>query len=197
MKKTVGLLGGSFDPVHFVHLNLAICLMESCSLDEVWFIPTSISPFKEDAPPGASSEHRLAMLRIALAPIKKFRILDWEIHETGVVYTIDTVRKIAQDHLLKLHLLLGEDHLASFHRWKEAEELIQLAPPLIGAREGVETLPSLSSDLREKLKSGRVKIPLLDISSTNIRQRLAQKRYCGHLVPAAALEYIQQNHLYT
>lgn len=192
-KKNVGILGGSFDPVHFGHLNLALCLMESCALDEVLFVPTSISPFKENAPPAASAEQRLAMLKIALAPLKKFRIVDWEIHSKGPAYTIDTVRKISEDHSLKLHLLIGEDHLTSFHRWKDVEELVQLAPPLIGAR---ETAGKSSSSLVEKLHLVRIKIPLFDISSTTVRERLAQKKYCGHLVPAPVLEYIQQNHLY-
>lgn len=190
-KKNVGILGGSFDPVHFGHLNLALCLMESCSLDEVLFVPTSVSPFKENAPPMASAEHRLAMLKIALSPLKKFRIIDSEIHSKGPAYTIDTVRKISQDPSLKLHLLIGEDHLASFHRWKDVEELVRLAPPLIGTRSS-----SSPSALEEKLHLVRVKIPLFDISSTTVRERLAQKKYCGHLVPAPVLDYIQRNHLY-
>ena len=190
-KKNVGILGGSFDPVHFGHLNLALCLMESCSLDEVLFVPTSVSPFKENAPPMASAEHRLAMLKIALSPLKKFRIIDSEIHSKGPSYTIDTVRKISQDPSLKLHLLIGEDHLASFHRWKDVEELVRLAPPLMGTRSS-----SSPSALEEKLHLVRVKIPLFDISSTTVRERLAQKKYCGHLVPAPVLDYIQRNHLY-
>jgi nicotinate-nucleotide adenylyltransferase len=193
IKKKVGILGGSFDPVHFGHLNLAICLMESCGLDEVLFVPTSLSPFKENAPPKASPEHRLAMLKLAIDPIKKFRILDWEIHNKGPAYTIDTVRRLPQD---ELHLLIGEDHLSSFDRWKEVDELIQLAPPLIGARETVSGHSSLPPELEKKLRSKRIKIPLLDISSTNVRERLTQKKYCGHLVPALVLNYIQQNHLY-
>jgi nicotinate-nucleotide adenylyltransferase len=195
-KKKVGILGGSFDPVHFGHLNLAICLMESCSLDEVLFVPTSLSPFKETAPPVATAKHRQAMLKVAIAPIKEFRILDWEISALGPTYTIDTVRKISQDRSLELHLLIGEDHLAAFHRWKEVEELIQLAPPLIGTRETADRLSKLPADLEKKLRPGCVKIPLLDISSTNIRERLAQKKYCGHLLSATVLDYIQHNHLY-
>ena len=196
VKKKVGILGGSFDPVHFGHLNLAISLMESCSLDGVLFVPTRLSPFKENAPPHVSVEHRLAMLKIALSVIDKFRIIDWEIHGQGPAYTIDTVRRLSQDHTLELHLLIGEDHLPSFHRWKEVEELIQLAPPLIGAREGASAFDTLPSQMQEKLRHGRVKIPLFDISSTHIRERLAHKKYCGHLVPAEVLQYIQQNQLY-
>ncbi len=187
MKKKIGILGGSFDPVHFGHLNLAICLMESCALDEVLFIPTRLSPFKEHIPPIASAEHRLAMLKKALAPLPQFKIIDWEIHGQGPAYTIDTVRKLITPSV-QLHLLLGEDHLSSLDRWKEGEELIRLAPPLIGSRK--------TSDTPIAAPFPRIKIPLLEISSTTIRERLAHKKYCGHLVPAIVLDYIHQNHLY-
>jgi nicotinate-nucleotide adenylyltransferase len=196
MKKKVGILGGSFDPVHFGHLNLAICLMESCSLEEVLFVPTSLSPFKENAPPIISAEHRLAMLKIAIAPLKKFSIVESEIYQKGPAYTIDTVRKISKDFSLQLHLLIGEDHLESLHHWKEIDELMRLAPPLVGTREIHGKTPSLSMIEQKTFKLQMVKIPLLDISSTAIRQRLSQKKYCGHLVPAGVLAYIQNNHLY-
>jgi nicotinate-nucleotide adenylyltransferase len=181
MKKT-GILGGTFDPVHFGHLNLAISIMEECSLDEVLFVPASLSPFKEAVPPIASAQHRKEMLKLAIAPIKQFRILDWELQKDGPAFTIDTVRKLAKDPTLELHLILGEDHLASLHRWKEADELFRLAPPLIGTRgeSGGKT----------------INIPSFDISSTQVRDRLSQKKYCGHLVPAAVLEYIDKNKLY-
>jgi nicotinate-nucleotide adenylyltransferase len=156
--------------------------MEECSLDEVLFVPASLSPFKEAAPPKASAQHRKEMLKLAIAPIKQFRILDWELQKDGPAFTIDTVRKLAKDPALELHLILGEDHLASLHRWKEADELLRLAPPLIGTR--------------GKSEGKTINIPSFDISSTQVRARLSQKKYCGHLVPAAVLEYINKNKLY-
>lgn len=193
MKRKIGILGGSFDPVHFGHLNLAICLMESCGLDEVLFVPTSLSPFKEATPPVATSLERFTMLKSALKPLEKFHINEEEIHRSGPVYTIDTVRKLAQNKHLQLHLLLGEDHLHTFHKWKDVEELILLAPPLIGGRTTeMTTLPKdfTATPLRT------VKIPLLDISSTMIRERLFQGKYCGHLVPAEVLDLIKKKNLY-
>jgi nicotinate-nucleotide adenylyltransferase len=186
MQRKVGILGGSFDPIHFGHLNLAISLMEACSLDEVLVIPTSLSPFKEGKPPLASAEHRLAMLKLVLAPLRAFRLIDSELHAKGPSYTIDTVRKLSQDPSMQLHLLIGEDHLASLHRWKEAEELLRLSPPLVGAREVGEAS-------RQK---NVYRIPIFEISSTNVRKRLSEKKYCGHLVPAPALDYIQKHKLY-
>jgi len=184
MKKKVGILGGSFDPVHFGHLNLGLSLKEKCHLDEVLFVPAGLSPFKESAPPFASAKHRLSMLKIAIQPILGFRVLDWELDADGPSYTIDTIRRLSADPSLELHLLIGEDHLASLHKWKDAEELLELAPPLIGARNSM------------RAEAHIYKIPLFDISSTVVRERLIQKKYCGHLVPAKVLEYIEDHHLY-
>lgn len=198
MKKKIGILGGSFDPIHFGHLNLGIRLLEEAGLDEVLFVPSSLSPFKESAPPVAAAEHRSAMAKLAIGPVPAFRLLDWELHGSSPAFTIDTVRKLSRDSTLELHLLIGEDHLASFQHWKEAEELIRLAPPFVGTRNLKDEGPlsQITSKLQEALRKARVKIPQFDVSSTEIRKRLSQKRYCGHLVPASVLDYIQLYHLY-
>jgi nicotinate-nucleotide adenylyltransferase len=193
--KKLGILGGSFDPVHFGHLNLAISLMEACALDEVLFVPAFLSPFKQNAPPVASAEQRKMMLKLAISPIQKFHILDWELQSKGPVYTIDTVRKLSSDPSLHLFLILGEDHVASFHQWKDVEELVRLAFPLIGTR-GPGDLSQLPVEFQEKICSRRVKVPYFEISSTTIRARFSQQKYCGHLVPAPVLDYIEKHHLY-
>lgn len=190
----VGILGGSFDPIHLGHLNLAISLAEAADLEKVVFVPTSLSPFKEITPPVASADHRMQMLKRALHSIPFFEILDWEIKSQGPTYTIDTVRRLAKDSSSELHLLIGEDHLPLFHRWKEVEELIRLAPPLIGAREA--ELTQVSTEWQKKLHKHRVEIPLFDISSTQIRKRLAEKKYCGHLLAASVESYIMESKLY-
>ena len=180
MKKKVGIFGGTFDPVHFGHLNLAISMMEACALEQVFFVPAFQSPFKGNAPPSASADHRRAMLQLAIAPIKSFKLIDWELQQEGPSYAIDTVRKLAKDSSLELHYLLGQDHQATFHRWKNADELARLAPPLFASREG----------------EGGVAIPRFEISSTKVRERLFRHQYCGHLIPAPVLEYIQHHQLY-
>lgn len=195
MTKKVGIFGGTFDPIHFGHLNLAICMMEACDLDEVLFVPTSLSPFKENAPPKASAEHRKVMVKLAIEPVKKFRILDWEMQTQGPTFTIDTVRKLSSDPSLQIHLILGEDHVASFPRWKDVEDLIRLAAPLIGTRE-LGDLSQLPVEFQEKLRNAKIQVPSFEISSTNIRSRLSQKKYCGFLVPPVVLEYIDKNQLY-
>ncbi len=184
MKKKIGILGGSFDPVHFGHLNLAVHMLEACGLDEVLFVPASVSPFKENSPPKVSAEHRKEMLLLAIQPVKQFRLLDWELQGKGPSFTIDTVRRLSSEAPAQYHLLLGDDQLEGLPRWKEAEELIRLAPPLIGTRE------------RAGFGKTQVKIPRFEISSTEVRKRLSEKKFCGHLVPASVLTYIEKKSLY-
>jgi nicotinate-nucleotide adenylyltransferase len=188
VKKKMGVLGGRLNPTHFGHLNLALSLMESCKLDGVFFVPAGISPFKEKAPPIASGEHRLEMVKRAIAPIQEFCAIDWEVRAPGPSYTIHTVRKLAEDQSLELHLLIGSDHVASLDRWKEVDKLLHLAPPFVGTRSG--------SELQHLQMGKEVGISLLEISSTSIRARLSKKKYCGHLVPGSVLDYIAHHHLY-
>ena len=189
IKKKVGLLGGSFDPFHFGHLNLALSLKEAASLDTVLLVPARVSPFKEERVPRVSGEHRLEMLKRAVAGIKGFEVWDGELKRPGPSYTIDTVRQLLSEFPCELHLLLAEDHISTFFSWKEADLLIQLAPPLIGMRSKETVFPPCPWGTL-------IQTPCFEISSTSIRERLAQKKYCGHLLPQPVLEYIQQHQLY-
>lgn len=184
----VGIFGGTFDPVHFGHLSLVIALKELCALDEVLLVPAGISPFKENAPPFASNEHRLAMLSLAVASMKGFHIIDWELSHKGPSYTIDTVRKLSQENSNELHLLLSDDQVSNFYLWKKADELARLAPPLIGTRQGGEVL--------QIPHAKKIITPIFEISSSLIRERLRKKMYCGHLLPSSVLDYIAQHRLY-
>jgi nicotinate-nucleotide adenylyltransferase len=202
-RKKVGLYGGTFDPIHFGHLNLALELKEAHHLDEILFCPAAVSPHKFNQPPAPSKEHRRMMVELAIEPIKSFVLYDGELKREGPSYTIDTVREIlgseeARKQAWQLYLLIGEDALSQLSEWKNVEELISLTIPLIGSRGSevdVHSL-SLSSKSREKIRQGMTKIPLLDISSTGMRDRIKKRLYCGHLIPAKVLDYIHKHHLY-
>lgn len=184
LKKKVGFFGGSFDPIHLGHLSLAIELSERHQLDEVYFCPTSQSPFKKAKPPIASKEQRRAMVTAAIAPLPQFTLLDSELQKSEPSYTIDTIRELLKtDHEKKNYfLLLGEDAYEHFQEWKEVKELVKLVTPLIGSRQSI--------------KKGLTRIPIMEISSTEIRDRLQKRLYCGHLLPAKVWDYIQQHQLY-
>jgi nicotinate-nucleotide adenylyltransferase len=192
MKKKLGLFGGTFDPIHFGHLNLALELLEKEGLDEVLFCPARTSPFKKTHPPLASPEDRLAMVKLAIEGISAFRLSTLELARSGPSYTIDTLRALrAPD--VQLYLLLSSDALEDFHLWKEADEILELSRPLIGARTGFLS----PQKIPEALQKGIISTRALDISSTEVRDRLKKRLYCGHLLPAKVLDYIQKHHLYS
>lgn len=202
-RKKIGLLGGTFDPIHYGHLNLAFELMEKRSLDEVWFIPARVSPLKMDNYPQAM-ENRLAMVQLAIEEIPQFHLKDLEKDRPSPSYTIDTIKIFVEEESAspnphQFYLLLGDDAIKKFGRWHLPEEIIQLAPLLVGSRTGVcpEAVEELSPSIQRVIQEGVTKIPLMDISATGVRYRISHGLYCGHLVPAPVLNYIKNEGLYT
>ena len=237
MGKSIGLYGGSFDPIHFGHLNLAICIMEARGLDEVWFCPAAYNPHKPE-PAFRSDAHRLKMVALAIEGEKRFRVTDIELRapkeitsqsETarklpriddprgfgavsdaeviplralrpGPSYTIDTLHQLIDDHKgegLSFAVILGDDAAHGFCRWRRPEEIIQLAKVYVGTRNDrtpkpFEGEPAIVSALEEGVTPTRV----MEISSTEVRQRLKNRQFCGHLVPGKVLDYIVTNRLY-
>jgi len=194
-KQKIGLFGGSFDPFHFGHLNLAVNLLEHAHLDQVFICPAKSTAFKT---PHVCIEHRINMLQLVIKEFPSFLLLDWEI-QMKKPYTIDTVKRLKKNTEIDLFLLLGEDLLPNLHLWYQVEDLLSLVTPLIASR-FVAPQPidlKLSSQAMSKLEKGFVKIPLMEISGKIIRQRLQQRKFCKHLVPAKILDYIQVNHLYS
>ncbi|MCX6990844.1 MAG: nicotinate (nicotinamide) nucleotide adenylyltransferase [Chlamydiae bacterium] len=201
-KKSIGFFGGSFDPVHCGHIHLALSLMEKHKLSQILFCPAFVSPFKTEKHPSVSALHRQEMVKLAIKPIPFFSFCDYELQTKEPSFTIDTIKYLknhykseAQD--LEIRLILGDDSLEGIASWKDVEELLELAPPLIGSRNltpvNSKGLSSLSLD---RLNKGLTEIPILDISSTLLRGRLKRREYCGHLIPSHVLEYIHQNKLY-
>ena len=201
-KKQIGFFGGSFDPIHFGHIHLAIFLSELHNLDQVIFCPAYISPFKKDRLSHASSLHRGVMVKKAIETIPSFSFCAFELQKEQTSFTIDTVRYLIDQFSLQkqdvqLRLIVGDDMLADLGKWKCVDELLSIAPPLVGSR---LLKPKWPEDLSEAscqlLQSSLTVIPMLDISSTYLRKRLKQRQYCGHLIPTCVLEYIHQNKLY-
>lgn len=166
----IGVFGGTFDPVHFGHIQLALSVFEKGGFDQILWIPAKINPLKAASP--VSSKHRLQMLQIALKELPFFKILDLELHREGPSYTVDTLKLLKNEHPdTQFRLILGEDAIKEFHKWKNPEEIEKIAPPLVG--------------------------PRTEISATDIRDRLSRGLYCGHLLPAKVLDYIALNGLYS
>lgn len=194
-KQKIGLFGGSFDPFHFGHLNLVVHLLEHAHLDQIFICPAKSTTFKT---PHVPVEHRISMLQLVIEEFPSCTLLDWEI-QMQKPYTIDTAKRLKKNEEIDLFLLLGEDLLPNLHLWHQIDDLLLLVTPLIASRFTVPQLIDLkmSSQAVSKLEKGFVKIPLMEISSKNIRQRLQQRKFCKHLMPAKILDYIQVNHLYS
>lgn len=196
----IGFYGGTFDPVHFGHLNLAIELMEAHRLSEVWFCPAEISPHRLNQKP-ISATHRLKMLELAIEDIPQFKLIDIESRRKGPSYTIDTLRDLTEQEKKKpspqqIALLLGEDSLARFSQWRESEKIVEMVPLYIGSRSGDVKSWEGSFAIQKAIKKGLTRTKVMDISATEIRKRLARHLYCGHLLPAKVLDYIIENQLY-
>lgn len=199
--KKIGYFGGTFDPIHFGHLNLAIEAFEKRELDEIWFCPTSQSPHKLNSPP-ISIHHRLQMARLALESCPKFKVLEEEASSLGQPhYTYNTLIKLQNDpnnQNKKFYLLLAEDLLFQIDTWYQAEALLDQFPLFVGSRKA-DTPPHLNkikNPLILKALKEKVEIRTLEISSGEIRERLKNKLYCTHLMPLKVLDYIYENELY-
>lgn len=202
-KIKVGLFGGSFDPIHFGHLKMAKDLADSNNLSEVWFCPARISPHKLHHIP-ASIEHRMKMVSLAIECDPRFSLLDIEAKRQEPSYTIDTVRELVKrekssSSSREIYLVLSDEALLGFPEWKDSEQIIQLVPLLIGSRLSNSQLPPQfdgSRALRQAIKRGLSPTETLNISSTEIRERLKNGEECKEFLPKKVLDYIYQNNLY-
>ena len=201
-KRKIGFFGGSFDPLHLGHLNLAIELKEKAGLDAVVFSPAFLSPHKVDSLPKASPKDRLAMVNLALEDIEGFFVWEEEILKEKISFTIDALKIFSSLPEYKnedLFLILGARSASSFHLWKDVKEILQITTPLIGGmeieKENFLTAP-LPLDVKNQFQKHFHSITPIDISSTLIRERLKKGLYCGHLLPAKVLDYIYYHQLY-
>jgi nicotinate-nucleotide adenylyltransferase len=190
-RQTLGLYGGSFDPVHLGHLLVAQAAREELNLARLFFIPAAQSPFKPEQTLSPASE-RVRLLRLALAGQDWCEIDEQEIKRGGVSYTIDTVRDYAARFPgAQLSCLIGADHAAQLPKWREAEALARLAQFVVIPRPGQEQVP-LPPPFRGRALTG---FPL-GVSSSQVRARVKAGLPIDSLVPAAVAETIRNNGLY-
>lgn len=187
----IGLYGGSFDPIHTGHVLVGQAAMEELALERLFFIPAARSPFKPEQQP-APCEHRLAMIRLALAGRSYCEVDDFEIQRGGTSFTIDTVRYFTQRFPgAKLYYLIGADNVAGLPKWREASELADLAEFVVIPRPG-EAQPALPPPFQGSYLRG---FPF-GVSASQIRARIQAGQPIEPLVPAAVAEAIRNNRLY-
>lgn len=198
MNRRIGIYGGTFDPIHFGHINAALGVMEYHHLDQVWFSLAKKNPLKHHQP--ASCAHRLKMLEIALADLPQFHIITHEIEREGPSYTIDTLKALRAEEELNHHettffLILGEDSAATFSQWHQPEEIVKLVQLLFIRRCRPDNAVLRDSAMQD-FDQLYTPIQVMEISASKVRERIQKEQYIGHLVPAKVIDYIYQNHLY-
>ncbi len=195
MSRRIGLYGGTFDPIHFGHLQMAGEMMTRHRLDEVRFVPAYVSPDKVDRPP-TDAKHRLAMVRLAIEGIPGYLVDEREIERGGPSYTVDTVRALGQGNFF---LIVSDEVAAEMASWKEIYEILEKTTLLVGRRTAeIKEIPVTGDGkVDEAIKKGYTPMPVLDIRATTIRERIKNKESCRHLVPAKVLAYVYGNQLYT
>jgi nicotinate-nucleotide adenylyltransferase len=215
ISKPVGILGGTFDPIHYGHLRLAEEMLELANLRQIRFIPTGIPPHR--AAPQVSAQHRSAMVRLAIADQPAFVLDDREVRRDTPCYTVNTLRELRAElgAAQPLCLLMGGDAFLQLHTWHEWEQLFELAHIVVGYRPGFtleERIHSATEELQRHYHArlctaailsqqpcggiAELAIPKLEISATDIRRRVAENRTIRYLLPNAVADYIHQHHLY-
>lgn len=192
----LGIFGGSFDPVHNGHLELARSCQSQAALDEVWFVPTARQPLKMSGP-RASADDRCGMLERAIAGEPGWKLCRLEIDRGGTSYTIDTLRSIHAEHPeAELFLLMGGDALADLPSWLEPEEICRLAIPLVVGRAGDAMFPLLPDGDSSKIHWQAVEMAEIPASSREIRRRVAADQSIAEFTPPAVAQYIAEQGLY-
>ncbi len=196
----VGIMGGTFDPIHFGHLSMAESAREIFELDEVLFIPAAKPPHKVEK--NITPEvHRLMMTYLATKSNKFFQVSPMEFLREGLSYTLDTVdalkKKFGTD--TELFFIIGADSMADLYKWHKAQELVQKVNFIAAARPGVEVnLEELKNFFgAENMQHiHQIISPELEISSTELRERVKAGRSIKYLVPEVVEEYIFKERLY-
>lgn len=214
--RPIGILGGTFDPIHYGHLRLAEEMLELAALREIRFIPAGTPPHRDS--PQVPAQHRSAMVRLAIADQPAFVLDEREVNRTAPCYTVDTLRELRVElgEAQPLCLLMGGDAFLQLHTWHEWERLFELAHIVVGYRPGFtieERIHTATAELRQHFQLrlcraealsqqpcggiAELAIPKLEISATDIRNRVAAGRTIRYLLPNAVADYIHQHHLYT
>ena len=193
--RKIGLFGGSFNPIHNAHLRLALSAWQFLDLAQVQLLPAG-QPWQKK-PLQVSAENRLAMLRLAIQDMPQLQINTMEIERDGPTYTIDTLKSLPPD--ANYYWLMGSDQLNNFCTWKAWQEILDYVQLVVVQRPGYQAQvpPELADELRHK-NDHLIMMPFdeLDISSSEIRQKLLNKQDVSTLVPTAVLDYIKAWGLY-
>ena len=199
-KRRIGIMGGTFDPIHIGHLITAETVRVECCLDRVLFIPAGAPPHKQGQCI-TGGMHRYQMTVLATESNPYFQVLPMEIERSGLSYTIDTVRMLLAQFGsdTELFCIIGADAIRDLLTWREVDTLLDLCWFVVASRPGsLEAIDSVISQLSEKGRERilRLETPQLEISATLIRDRLRRGLSIRYLVSESVADYIHKESLY-
>lgn len=192
--KRIGLYGGSFDPVHRAHVALARLAIDHLLLDELRWIPAG-DPWQKDREL-TPAPHRIAMLQLAGEGESRLVVDEREVRRQGPSYSIDTVEEFRREQPdAALYVVIGQDQYENFHTWRRWTQLLDEVTLAVAGREGEPPRPS-PQVAAVPHRVVPLPLPRIDVSSHEIRERIAQGRDYTDMVPVPVARYIEQNHLY-
>lgn len=189
----IGVFGGTFDPPHVGHLIFAADARDALNLDRLIFVPASAQPLKVSNPAVASAQDRLEMVRLAAADDANYQVDDTEVNREGLSYTVDTLEHLAGRYVgAELFFLMGQDALAGFGQWRKPERILELATLALMMRSGAGDVANWRKAERLMLVSTR----RVDVSSSEIRERLRAGQSIKGFVPESVERFIDARGLY-
>ena len=198
----LGVLGGTFDPVHYGHLLLAESAREQCRLDQVWLLPTAAAPHKQRQST-STAHHRIEMLKLAIGGHPALHVSSLEVDRGGVSYTVDTLSIIREQHPdAELFFLMGGDSLEDLPHWRQPHRILELAIPVVVRRAGwpepnYDALKHLVTPQRlASISQCQVVMPVIELASTEIRRRVGNRESIRYRTPRAVEKYIETHGLY-
>ncbi len=200
--KKIGLMGGTFDPIHLGHLMIGQQAQEEYGLDEVWYMPSRIPPHKKDHKI-TSAQDRCAMVQAAIAPYPGFVFSDFELKRTeGNTYTADTMRLLKEEYPeYEFYFIVGADSIHDIEKWYHPEYVLKEVCFLAADREYENPVRSLEDQIAYLTKKYNARIyrlhcRMMNIASAEIRERLAGNQPVEDLIPESVLTYIREHDLY-
>lgn len=192
----IGILGGTFDPPHNGHLSIAKAAAETLELDEVILLPASKNPFKEHLH-RSSPEHRLKMVQAMIADEPGLAVSDMEITRGGVSYTVDTLGELQMVRPADYWFILGADAVRGITEWRNPQRLLRLCRLAVAIRPPItetQTMSKVPDEYRDRIDL--INMPPLEISSSEIRERIRRGQNANMWVSPAVAKYIQAHKLY-
>lgn len=197
----IGIMGGTFDPIHIGHLMLGAFAHEEFKLDQIWFMPNGNPPHKDASEMDTNLEHRVTMTKLAIEDVPYFKLQEYEITEGKTSYSYSTMeyfKRIYPEY--EFYFIIGADSLFTLESWFKPERLLKTCTMLAAFR-NMKNPKEMNTQIQYLAKKYNARIelleaPLLEISSSDIRTRIEENKTIRYMVPDAVLNYIKEHHLY-